>query len=105
MTERNALITKTTLGTADGPLMAWLHLEFDGSGQAFGGYVLGKGVASFWIDRVLTVVGVSNWEDLKGQHIRVRHDTEFGGIIAIGNFLKNSWFYPKEELRKEFPRD
>ncbi len=108
---KNAKITGTTLGVEDhGILTCFLHLEYDGGGQGFGGYAfdapdrtLGRSgrVGVAWgmefIRRILDVVGVRNWEDLKGKHIRVRANS--CKVSSIGNIIKDKWFSPEEDLK------
>lgn len=109
MTILNAKIKYTTLGFEDhGILTCWLHLDYtENSGQGFGGYGLDNYSETakkriphvncgLFIQRVLEVVGVDEWEKLKGQYVRVR--IENGLVVAIGNILQEDWFYPKEEL-------
>ena len=108
---RNATITKADLDTERGVLTAWLHLDYGGSGQAFGGYVLFKPEANpcrsersaecrdctgLFITRVLEVVGVDSWSKLPGKAIRVR--ATHSGVEAIGHYLKDKWFEPAKEL-------
>lgn len=106
--EKNALIESTMLGYEDHGILTFsLHLKYDGSGQGFGGYALDQWseahkerissrACGTVIKRILETVGVEKWEDLKGEHIRVR--AEFNKVHAIGNFLKDKWFYPADEL-------
>ena len=108
----NALIASTTLGVEDHDIMTcWLGIEFDSGGCGFGGYAFDKydretkqrigcafGITS--IRKILETVGVSKWEDLKGQHIRVEHEGIGGTITKIGHFMKNKWFSFKEEAEK-----
>jgi len=105
----NALIDCTTLGyEPHGIMSAYLHLSFSGSGQGFGGYALdiydkevGERTPSkmlgVFVKGVLDTVGVSNWEDLKGKHIRVDHT--WNKIYRIGNILKDKWFDPEEAFK------
>lgn len=107
---RNAVIKSTALGYDGSILSAWLHLEYGGSGQGFGGYGLDAppppdnrqagrqphAVAGFFIQRVLEVVGVRKWEDLTGKHVRVR--CEHSKLHAIGHILEDNWFEPGVEF-------
>lgn len=98
---KNARIESVTLGV-DRCLSAWLHLEFgDSSAQSFGGYVLYHvkqrgNYAGLFILRCLEVVGVNNWEALRGKTVRVKIDS--GHIVSIGNILTDEWFTPHEEF-------
>lgn len=103
----NALITNVSLTMEDhGCLTFWLTLEGDGWGCGVGGYCIGKGylgASEFTVERgdgleammrIMDVVGVSKWEDLKGKYLRV----QFAGcgwgdrVSIIGNLLKDKWF-------------
>lgn len=100
----NAKIERTMLGYEDhGILTCSLTLTQQSSGQGFGGFRLDapKGkqsiMGTFWIKRILEVVGVSKWEDLPGKYIRVAGE-EFGEIYGIGHITDDLWFYPKREI-------
>ena len=109
METKNAKITSTMLGYEDhGILSCMLYLSYGGSGQGFGGYCLDsydkekeKRIATIhcgvWIAEILKIVGVEKWEDLKGQHIRVR--SEHGKVHSIGNLLEDRWFNPEKDLK------
>ena len=103
----NAQITNVSLTMEDhGCLTFWLTLEGDGWGCGVGGYCIGKGylgAKEFTAERgdgleammrIMDVVGVSKWEDLKGKYLRV----QFSGIgwgdrvNTIGNLVKDKWF-------------
>lgn len=117
MKEKNAIIRSVSLGYEDhGILTAFVHLDYGGSGQSFGGYCLDRPMpkgaeggkrrprdpsdaCGFFIARTLDVVGVDSWEKLEGQSVRVRCDGEFGAILALGNFLEDRWFYPRDEFK------
>lgn len=106
MVEQNGIIRSTFLGSEDhGIPTAWLHLDFAGSGQGFGGYTLTGAAAAFWIKRVLETVGAESWEKLPGKHVRVRREKSYDAILAIGHIIEDKWFYPRDEFRKEFPHD
>lgn len=106
---KNATISSTMLGIEDhGIMTAFIHLDYGGSGQGFGGYGfdslkvpgdynsgrIGSVFGCEFIRRVLDVVGVEKWEDLKGKHIRVVSD--WGKVYRIGNIIKDKWFDPQE---------
>lgn len=100
----NAKIESTTLGyESHGILSAYLHLNFGGSGQGFGGYRLDspggphKACGAF-IAGVLLTVGVGEWERLPGTPVRIRRDANDDRIDAIGHFLEDKWFCPREAL-------
>jgi hypothetical protein len=106
---RNAKIISVFLGYEDhGILTAMLNLDYGSSAQGFGGYQLDSyskenssriptKACGFFIQRVLEVVGVTNWEALEGKHIRVK--STWGKVHAIGNVLKDEWFNPEEEFK------
>lgn len=111
MIEQNAIITKAELDIGDrGYLQGWIHLDYGGSGQGFGGHCLHvpkgfthhsiKGVAGHWITRVMQVAGVGKWDQLEGKTIRVRKSDYFDTIQAIGHIVKNDWFNPSEDFKK-----
>lgn len=99
-----AVIERTTLGYEDhGVMVGWLHLEYRGSGQGAGGYVLdspektedgkshrvGTGYGLDWIIRVLETVGVDNWESLSRARINILKSTDaWGPIEGIANILR-----------------
>lgn len=108
---KNAVIESATFGTERG-LSAWLHLNYGGSGQGFGGYLLyapkgwtahddPRNYCGHWVYRVLQIAGVDDWGKLKGCNIRVR--ATWGRVEAIGHIINDDWFDPAkefEELRK-----
>jgi len=101
---KNARIQSTMLGYEDhGILTCFLYLEYGGSGQGFGGYALDAYVKEAkeriagayglrFITSVLKVVGVTQWEDLPGKHIRA--DSDHTKVYRIGNLLRDEWFDP-----------
>lgn len=104
----NARITRTTLGTEPGrPYTWWLHLDYGGLNQGFGGYGLSKynstsdtrepsicfGIA---VMGILETLDVEKWEDLPGKPCRVI--LKDGLAHAIGHYLRDQWFTPSESL-------
>lgn len=119
MEVRNAAITSTMLGIEDHGIMSfYLYLDYGGSGQGAGGWSLdtpvkigntflrrvGTAEGLSLIMKILDVVGVGKWEDLKGKHIRVKQDHT--AVHAIGNIIKNEWldFSQFFEEIKEFTK-
>jgi len=109
MSIRNAKISKTTLGIEDhGIFSAWLHLDYGGSGQGFGGYALdgkpaersatsrrqGTAFGCDFITEILRTLEVDVWEKLPGTFCRV--DADQGAVHRIGHPLKEQWFDPRQ---------
>ena len=101
----NCKISGTMLGIEDhGILSAFVYLEWPSAGIGFGGYGLdGMGgkkpskACGLFVRSVLEVIGVSDWEKLKGQPCRVKIEGGWGGrAVALGNFMEEKWFAPKE---------
>jgi len=104
---KNAVIEKATITCGDrGILDAWLMLNYGGSGQGFGGYVLYcpksfshhkiESFAGHHIFRCMEIAGVTDWHAMPGKTIRVK--IENGLIRAIGHIVKDDWFCPKEDF-------
>ena len=105
---KNAEIESTMLGYEDhGILTCFLHLNYGGSGQGFGGYGLdaydkasdtrkGTAYGIAFIRHILDVLEVSTWEELKGKYCRA--DASFGKVYGVGHLLKDKWFYPEKDL-------
>jgi hypothetical protein len=118
MEERNAIIESATITNDDhGLLSAWVHLDYGGIGQGFGGYALylpksfthhnlgGPNYAGHFIWRVMEVADVSEWSKLKGKTVRVR--CEHSKVHAIGHIVKDDWFNPSadfEAIKQGGPR-
>lgn len=107
---QNAIITSATITNDDhGLLSAWLHLDYGGSGQGFGGYSLylpkdfkastnQKNYAGHFIWRCMEIAGVSCWDELTGKTIRVK--CEHTKIHAIGHIVKDDWFDPAADFKR-----
>jgi hypothetical protein len=107
MSIKNAIIESASIDDADrGMLTAWVHVDYGGSGQGFGGYALYlprafkhhkiESHAGHFIWRVMEIAGVTRWKDLPGKAVRVDHDR--GEIKGLGHITKNDWFYPAEDF-------
>jgi len=104
---KNAVIKSAKISNYDhGLLTINLDLDYGGTDQGFGGYCLfkngadakdTKGYTGHFIDRCLKVAGVSSWDQLEGQTIRVK--AEHSKVHAIGHILEDIWFDPSEEFR------
>ena len=104
---KNAVIKSASLSTADhGLLSSFIHLDYGGSGQGFGGFCLyspsahpndAVNIAGLWIWRTLEIAGVSDWADLPGRPVRVKGG--HNSIEAIGHILKDEWFNASEEFK------
>jgi hypothetical protein len=108
----NAVIESTRIDYERGILTAWINLDYGGTGQGFGGYVLDRApdksggrpygdrrasrLAGHFISRVIQVVGADSWESLKGKPVRVVHT--HSKVHKIGHYLKDRWFDPAEEF-------
>jgi hypothetical protein len=90
-----------------------VYLDYGDSGQGFGGYMLYvpeswsshrkdcKNYAGHFIYRVLEVVGVENWSQLKGKTVRVRAD--HSKVYEIGHIVKDDWFNPSLDFKAMEP--
>ena len=107
----NAKIGSINIGFDRGVfLSAWIYLDYGGSNQGFGGFVLakadtsceGKGpYAGHFISRCLEIGDVDQWEKLKGKTVRVKKESQFNGkILAIGHIIKDDWFSPSEDFQQ-----
>lgn len=104
---KNALIKSVSLDIDDhGCLSGWLHLDYGGSCQSFGGWALYlppgfthwklQSLAGHWIFRVLKIADVKRWQDLPGKSIRVR--ASLSQIYSVGHILHNDWFTPSDDF-------
>lgn len=106
----NAVIDGAQLTIADhGLLSAWLRLNYGFSAQGFGGHSLylpksfqhhpgQANYAGHFIFRCLQIAGVEEWAQLCGKTIRVKKQSEWGAIIAVGHIVNDDWFDPAVEF-------
>lgn len=105
----NASIESATFDIERGFILTgWLHLNFKGGSQGFGGYVLGgigdalcadhanqPNLMAIWLAGLLQAAGVEQFSGLPGKVIRIAKDDEYGTIKAIGHAIKDDhWFDP-----------
>ena len=104
---KNAIIESVSLSSSDrGFLDCWVHLNYGGSGQGFGGFVLYLPTsyshhsmlspAGHFIFRVMEVAGVTDWESLKGKTVRVKGN--HSKVYALGHVINDDWFAPTEDF-------
>ena len=104
---KNAVIKSATITNQDhGCLSVWVHVDYGGAGQGFGGYNLGRAnpkelskggnIGSHFIARCMDVAGVSEWSQMAGKTIRVKGSDS--KIEAIGNIINDNWFNPTEDF-------
>ena len=108
---KNAQIERTFLGREDHGLMTFfVHFDFgDGLHQGYGGYSLGGrrhpspfGIAA--IEALLDTVGVTEWDMLRGQYVRVEYEdpSAFNSkIIRIYNITDDTKYLDLDEIAKE----
>jgi hypothetical protein len=100
----NAKITDVSLEIGDHCCLTFsIALKGLGWGASFGGYNLAffnrtsfegseKGLEA--LTRIMDVVGVAKWEDIKGHYVRVKQEDRL--VVGIGNIIKDKWFEPRE---------
>ena len=108
----NAKIYEVTLTMADhGCLTFYIFIEGKSFGCGIGGYWIGHGyLGSDHFDglgkglevmmKIMNVVGVEKWEDLKGKYVRFVDPGLGGSVTKIGNIIENKWVDIKEEFSK-----
>ena len=101
----NALITNVDLSMADhGCLTLAMTLEGGGWGVVYGGYCLGKGYLGAdddffdgsaagmeYLIRIMDIVGVEKFQDLRGEYVRVATKRD-DPVKIIGNIINDKWF-------------
>ena len=106
---KNAVIKGVKLSTDDHNLLTcWLDLDYGGSGQGFGGYALYlpksfshhtlNSVAGHFIFRCMEIAGVTEWDQMVGKTVRAK--AEHSKVHAIGHIVKDDWFNPSEDFKK-----
>ena len=95
-------------------LSVWVMLDYGGTHQGFGGYVLGGtpdcaagkhraqgNLAAEFLVRVMLAAGVDDLMKAKGKTVRVRREPGFNGSVKeIGHIVKDDkWFNPEETFK------
>lgn len=100
---KNAQITDISISMEDHDMLIYrIIIRGDGWGCAVGDRSLGTadeysnywsadGVSVVAIMKILSVIGVKKWEDLKNRYCRVYFD-DTGTIASIGNIILDKWF-------------
>lgn len=100
----NAKITSVSISMADhGCLTFFVTIQGGAWGVSIGGYSIGHGyLGADKFDgygpgleammRIMDVVGVDKWEDLKNHYIRVKSDGLGTRITKIGHITDDKWF-------------
>ena len=104
MEKINMKITNVSLNMKNhGVLTFDLTLEGAGCGVVYGGFCLGNGYLgsdSFkgsaagieCLMRIMDVIGVDAWEDLKGKYCRILMSGWGDTVKVIGNIIEDKWF-------------
>lgn len=110
---KNAKISSTKLGRNHLGIMTFMiYIECNNYFTGIGGYALdtydkgtekrvfsAKGIEA--ISKILYVVGVENWEDLKNKQIRIIDNGWGTTIDEIGNISEDKWFNLREFFTSE----
>lgn len=109
MTIENVKITNTSITMEDhGILTFYIIVEGAGIRVNLGGYCIGSGylgAQEFTAEsggglvammNIMNVVGVHQWEDLKGKYCRIKTEGRGSTVSIIGNIIENKWFDMKK---------
>lgn len=100
----NAQIKSVDLSNDGGIFSLAMALEGNGWGVVYGGRVIGKSYDDEitgsengieYIMRIMDVVGVSRFNDMKGKYVRVALKGWGDSVEIIGNIIENKWFDQK----------
>lgn len=110
---RNAQIANTMLGREDHGIFTFMiYIRFDGCGVGVGGYSLDEydketqtrifqAESMEIIAKILDVVGVDTWEDLKGKYIRIKDNGWGSTVDEIGNLMEDKWLNIREFFKEK----
>lgn len=100
----NAQIKSVDLSNDGGIFSLTMALEGNGWGVVYGGRAIGKSYDDEisgsengieYILRIMDVVGVSSFNDMKGKYVRVALKGWGDSVEIIGNIIENKWFDQK----------
>lgn len=109
----NAIIESTFLGYEDHGILTFvIGLKGACFSVGFGNVALdqwsekeGRRVAQpksmDCIAKILEVVGVDHWEDLKGKHVRIAFNDLGSTVTRIGNIIENKWLDLEQAFEEE----
>ena len=109
----NVKITGADLSMADhGVLCLAMPLEWGGCACVYGGIVLGHGYlgatefegsakGTEYIMRIMDIVGVERFNQLKGKYARVATKGFGSSVKIIGNIIDDKWFDPEDFFKTE----
>lgn len=109
----NAKITSVDLSMADhGCLTLSMGIEGSGWGCVYGGYCLGHGYLNAdefdgspmgieYIMRIMDIIGVEQFNNMRGKYIRVATKGWGSSVQIIGNIIDDKWFDPKSFFEDE----
>lgn len=109
----NAIIESTFLGYEDHGILTFvIGLKGACFSVGFGNVALdqwsekeGRRVAQpksmDCIAKILEVVGVDRWEDLKGKHVRIAFNDLGSTVTRIGNIIENKWLDLEQAFEEE----
>jgi hypothetical protein len=112
----NAIIESTMLGyEGHGILTCYIGIKAGHFGGSFGGYSLDEyheksrtRIATPYglefITRIMRVIGVETWEELKGKHCRIRAAGLGCRIGEIGHIIEDKWFDPAALLKEYYAK-
>jgi hypothetical protein len=92
---KNAYIESARIVEDHGILTSFVHLDYGGGGQGFGGYDLRHSDAlAKWVQGLFRVFQIDDWSRLKG--LACRAEADWGKVYRIGHLTADRWFDPKE---------
>jgi hypothetical protein len=115
-------VTSVQFGIEDhGFLTLWLHIDFGGSGQGFGGMVLsnydrdakgpvGSAAGTDYVLRMFALFDVTSLDKIVGRYVYALRDDPYGTIVGLEvpecdggrKFITAEWrrvMFPEKELR------
>jgi len=109
---KNAKITDARLFIEDHDILIFMiHLDLGAACCGVGGFALDQAVKidDDWnyefkassaglecMRKIMDVVGVRNWADLKGKYVRYEDNGLGSSVTKIGHIMENKWIYVKE---------